>query len=94
MIMLQIKAVVEPAKVEDYLRLAKELTKNSQNEAGCVFYHLLQDEKAPNVFYVAELWESEEALKNHQETAHFKTLAPQLKAMRIETVVWKNHVLV
>lgn len=47
-------------------------------EAGCKFYVLHRDSKDPSLFVFLEHWKSEQALEQHMQTPHFKTLSQAL----------------
>ena len=51
---------------EDEVRsMLEKLVEPSQNEAGCLTYHVLEDKHYPGSFFTYEEWESEEALEEH-----------------------------
>ncbi|ENM6575145.1 antibiotic biosynthesis monooxygenase [Vibrio fluvialis] len=48
------------------------LLEPSRNEDGCCQYELFQDESIPGLFVMQEIWCSEAALAQHQQTEHFQ----------------------
>lgn len=44
----------------------------SREEEGCMLYNIYQMQEKPNTFVVVETWENDEALKNHQNSDHYK----------------------
>ena len=44
----------------------------SRDEVGCELYNIYQMKLKPNTFVVVETWANEEALKGHQNSAHYK----------------------
>lgn len=43
----------------------------SRQELGCLFYTIYQRNDEPDTFVVVETWENDEALKGHQNSAHY-----------------------
>lgn len=58
---------------------ATELVSFSLHDKGCIGYDLYQSKTNDDRYLIVETWESEEALKAHQCTDHFKRLAPDLQ---------------
>ncbi|MES2820514.1 MAG: putative quinol monooxygenase [Pseudomonadota bacterium] len=58
----------QAAAVEAGLR---QLVPPSQAEAGCLQYNLHRHQDDPRVFSMIEQWQDADALKAHQQTAHF-----------------------
>jgi len=72
------KNFVKKDKVEDVLRLTKELVEATVKENGCISYEMYQDEKDENILTMIETWENKEALKLHVTSEHFKRIAPSM----------------
>jgi quinol monooxygenase YgiN len=49
-----------------------------KNDAGCIKYELFQAADNPQILTIIEEWESQDALKNHAASKHFKEIIPQL----------------
>lgn len=60
---------------------AKELVAASVKEQGCIAYDLFQSETRADVLMICETWTDEEALKAHEQSAHFTTLVPRMQAL-------------
>lgn len=60
------------------LETAIELTAFSLHDAGCLEYDIYQSQTNSDRLVIVETWESEEALKAHSESEHFKRLVPRL----------------
>ncbi|MGB8455894.1 MAG: putative quinol monooxygenase [Anaerocolumna sp.] len=79
MIKIVAKNYVIKDKISDYITLAKELVKaTNDKDAGCLHYQLYQDTANPQILTFLEEWESEEHLKLHTEAEHFKEMVPAL----------------
>ena len=50
----------------------------TRQEAGCEMYVLHRDGQNPSLFAFVEHWKSEQALKQHMQTPHFKVLVQAL----------------
>ncbi len=51
------------------------------NEPGCVIYQLCKSRTDPHTYKVLELYASDEALKAHGTSDHFKAAGPSLGAV-------------
>ncbi len=58
---------------------AIELVELSLHDKGCVAYEAFRSLTSDNHIQIVETWESEEALKAHMETDHFRRLVPELE---------------
>lgn len=68
-------------KYDDALEAAIALTAESQmNDEGCVAYDVFESATRGEVFMICETWESEEALKAHTESDHFKQYVAAIEA--------------
>lgn len=71
----------EEGKYDDALEAAIALTAESQmNDEGCVAYDVFESATRGEVFMICETWESEEALKAHTESDHFKQYVAAIEA--------------
>ncbi len=73
--MAQTKKVVFIAKddsIEILKKLLTDMVKPSQEEKGCLLYHIYQKAQTPNTFVVIETWENDEALQGHKDSQHYK----------------------
>ncbi len=59
---------------------AVELVSFSLKDKGCVDYDLYQSKTNDDRLMIIETWESEEDLKAHSESEHFKRLVPVMRA--------------
>lgn len=87
MIRLNVFIQVEESKKSELVSVAKELVAASVKDQGCIAYDLFQSETCADVLMICETWTDEEALKAHEQSAHFTTLVPrmqELAAMKIE----------
>lgn len=87
MIRLNVFIQVEESKKSELVSVAKELVAASVKDQGCIAYDLFQSETRADVLMICETWTDEEALKAHEQSAHFTTLVPrmqELAAMKIE----------
>ncbi len=54
----------------DAIELFKKLVNETRKEEGCLQYDLIEDKNNKGVFFIMELWESEEHHFNHSATEH------------------------
>jgi len=82
MIKVVAKSFAKPDKLDKILELSAEMVEKTVKEEGCIKYELFQDIKAPEVIVIIEEWESEEALRRHMASEHFRRIVPQLNELR------------
>ncbi len=58
---------------------AIELVEFSLHDKGCIGYDLYESKTNDDRLMIVETWESEEALKAHMESDHFRRLVPELQ---------------
>ena len=63
-------------KVEEVLKLAKELVEETVKENGCISYETYQDIKENNILTMIETWDNKEALSMHLKSEHFQRINP------------------
>lgn len=73
---------IQDGKAEEFERAFSDLAaKVKANEPGNVAYQLCRSRTEPNTYKVLELYASEEALKAHGQSDHFKAAGPSLGAV-------------
>lgn len=58
---------------------AIELVEFSLRDKGCIGYDLYKSQTNDDRMMIIETWESEEDLKAHMESEHFRRLVPELQ---------------
>ncbi|MDR3596114.1 putative quinol monooxygenase [Clostridium sp.] len=76
MIKVVAKNFVKKDKVEEVLKLAKELVEETVKENGCISYEMYQDIKENNILTMIETWDNQEALSMHLKSEHFQRIIP------------------
>jgi len=71
---------------EELLKLCDELVPASRAEAGNSHYDLYEDMENPLAFTLLELWNSAEAIEEHNATPHFKKLIQFVEAKKLESL--------
>lgn len=71
MIRLNVFISLDEANRAQVLDAAKELTKFSILEDGCISYDIYESATRPNVLMFCETWKDSEALSIHEKSAHF-----------------------
>jgi quinol monooxygenase YgiN len=77
---------VKAEQREEAKRLARWLETETRKEPGCLMYTFYADQTDPNLFFIFEEWDSEEALQKHFQTEHMKQFlqqAPNLLAGKV-----------
>ena len=75
---------IKPECKEAALELLKELIAVTRTEPGNISYQFCEDCNAPDYYAMIEIWETEEALKTHMESEHFRRIIPELGEMVAE----------
>ena len=90
MIRVVAKGKLKPGvKVEEYLKLAKELVIETNKENGCISYILHEDINDSTIFTNIEEWVDEEAINQHNSSEHVLRIVPELRKLRESTEI--NH---
>ncbi len=80
MVRMNVSMIVETAENrKKLLERAIELVSFSLRDKGCVDYDLYKSQSNDDRYMIIETWETEEDLKAHMETEHFKRLVPELE---------------
>lgn len=80
--MVRVNAFIEireSSTTKELERLAIELTELSLHDRGCIDYDVYSSLTVDNHLMIVETWESREALREHQESEHFRRIVPRLK---------------
>ena len=62
-------------------RMAADLVKVSNTEAGCISYQFLEDQTTPGNFLFFEKWKSREAINEHFGKPYFQEFAKRFPEM-------------
>lgn len=68
----------------DAFELLKKLVNETRKEEGCLQYDLVEDKENKGVFFIVELWETEEHHYKHSISEHLQYFRIQANAI-IET---------
>jgi quinol monooxygenase YgiN len=91
MIRINVQLTVKEENRSLLLEHLETLAVNSQLEKGCYAYDIYECTNADEKLLIFETWESEAALKAHQQTAHFKSISPKLRELaelKVETFTY------
>lgn len=70
---------------QDNLKSALQaLIAPTRHEEGCLDYALFQLQETPDVFYMRESWEGQEALDAHIALPHFQAFVQEMDALLAE----------
>ena len=84
MIVINVFFHIKKEQRDAYLAAMDVLVSHSQKEAGAQFYNLFADPKDDTKFVIIENWENETSIAAHNESAHFKTFAGEIKQFLVE----------
>lgn len=80
MVRLNVSMIVETSENREKLvEKATELVEFSLRDKGCISYDLYKSTTNDDRYMIIETWESEEDLKAHMASDHFKRLVPELE---------------
>ncbi|NOT58068.1 MAG: antibiotic biosynthesis monooxygenase [Deltaproteobacteria bacterium] len=72
---------IKPEKRQEAQQLARVLETETRKEPGCLMYTFYADQTDPNLFFIFEEWDSEEALQKHFQTEHMKKFMQQAPSL-------------
>ena len=81
MIKVVAKVTLKPEHIDTFKNLVAEIVAETRREDGCIAYQLYNDVNATHVFAFIEEWESDAHLKAHMNSAHFKSIFPQIAVL-------------
>ncbi|MBO5445835.1 MAG: antibiotic biosynthesis monooxygenase [Muribaculaceae bacterium] len=87
MIRLNVFLLLEDVQKKAAARfVGTELVEKSLKDKGCIAYDLFESTTVDNHMMICETWASEEDLKAHMATEHFRTLVPKLEEIATLTM--------
>lgn len=93
MIVIAGRVVVDPAKVDAALPVAREMVAATLEESGCAAYKFSADLDEAGVFHIFEEWESQESLDAHFASPHMAKFQGAIgKLGVVELSVWRYDV--
>lgn len=78
--------IEESSKRQALLETATELVEFSLRDKGCIDYDLYASTTGDDRYMIIETWKSEEDLKRHMDSEHFKRLVPRLQDIATMTL--------
>ena len=75
---------VKSTSIEDFIEVTMLNHNESVKEQGNLRFDVLQDEKVPQKFIIYEAYETEEAIKAHKSTDHYKVWRNTVEHMMAE----------
>ncbi|GAB4464339.1 MAG: putative quinol monooxygenase [Armatimonadaceae bacterium] len=81
MIVVAGSARVRPEKRVEAMELAKRMTEQTRQEAGCRSSGYYVSVESPETFFLFQVWESEEALNEHYRQEHVRQFQEKLPEM-------------
>ena len=73
MVVYCVSVRVKAGREEDFKKESKKNRQGTRKESGNLRFDVLQSEDDPSLFLLYEAYRSEEAVKAHKETQHYKT---------------------
>lgn len=68
----------------------KKVTDGTRKEEGNISYDLFQDINDPLKYIILETWKSQDAIKEHNQTEHYKTfkkdIADKIESITVNTI--------
>jgi quinol monooxygenase YgiN len=72
MVYLLAEIQAKPGKAEIVKQALLQILGPTRQEKGCQQYELFADEKIEGLFLMQEIWVTEQALEDHNNTAHLR----------------------
>lgn len=87
MIRLNVFILLEDTQKKEALKfVATELVEKSRHDKGCIAYDLFESATVDNHLMICETWATEEDLKAHENTEHFKKYVPLIQKIGTMTL--------
>ena len=80
-VVLNLHRKVKPEHVTAFKEAFAKCKASTIQEAGCVDYGVYQSPEDSTEFLICEVWENDDKLAKHGETAHLKNLLEETKEM-------------
>lgn len=72
LVSLVVKLRIKPEYREQFLEeMWADAVGSERNEPGCLMFNVVHDNADPNVIYLFEVYEDEQAVEAHRKTPHF-----------------------
>jgi quinol monooxygenase YgiN len=68
----KVEFIAKDENIAELKALLQTMVKPSRASNGCELYNIYQMKEHPTTFVVIETWADDEALKGHQNSAHYK----------------------
>ena len=69
---LIVKILIKEENIEDFKKISFYNSENSRREPGCLRFDVLQSEENPSLFYLYEIYKSDEDIAHHRTTEHYQ----------------------
>jgi quinol monooxygenase YgiN len=93
MIVIAGTIAVKPERREEAKQRALRMAEETHKEAGCLTYQFYADLADPNMFFIFEEWESDEALNKHFQSAHMKEFQQHLPGLLAGPINAKRYTI-
>ena len=85
---------LKPGCVAAYMPLIQVDAETAlKEEPGCQFFNILTSETDPNTLHLYEVYDTEEAFRAHQKSAHFLHYVEETKTLVEERVIQSLNVI-
>ena len=70
-----VKIYVKEGRIDDFKKITFYNSENSRKEPGNLRFDVIDDTETPNLFFLYEVYKSDEAITYHRTTEHYKKWA-------------------
>lgn len=78
--------IEEESRRKPLIEAATELVELSLKDNGCIDYDLYASTTADDRLMIYETWKSEEDLKRHEASEHFRRIVPRMQDLATMTI--------
>lgn len=82
---------IKPAQRDKALDLAREMSKATRTESGCISYEFYVGLRDPNTLILLQEWKDMEALAGHHRTEHRKVFLDELPNVLAGRVMTRRY---
>jgi len=85
-----VKLIIKEECIEQFKEITLYNSQNSRNEFGNRCFDLIQSVDTPTMFFLYEIYDSDEAIEHHRTTEHYKkwrdTVADMMAEPRVSAI--------
>ena len=86
LIAISARLEIEAGRIDEYLAAVSDIIERTRAEAGCRVYAFARDIQIPNVLWISEEWDSDDALNEHLKSPHIQAFLKRVADIALPSV--------